>query len=95
MISITSKNIEISEETKSYITEKFSELDKYLDKIQYIDVIVDKDNFHSQINMKIGLDKMGSVTLKEKGGNVRQATDSIRDRAKNKLRRLKEKAYAK
>ena len=71
------------------------ELDKYLDKIQFIDVIVDKDSFRSQINMKIGLKKMNTVNLKESSENLRRAADQLRDRAKTKLRRLKEKAYAK
>jgi ribosome-associated translation inhibitor RaiA len=45
--------------------------------------------------MKIGLKKMGTVTLKESAENIRQATDLIRDKAKTKLRRLKEKAHSK
>ncbi|MFC1584995.1 ribosome hibernation-promoting factor, HPF/YfiA family [Fibrobacterota bacterium] len=94
MISVTSKNIDIEQETRDYINEKFSDLDKYLDRIQFIDVFLEKNKLRNQVNLKIGVKKMGAVTLKGEAENLREAIDLIRDKAKTRLTRLKEKAIS-
>ena len=91
MISVTSKNVTLEEDTKDYINDKFSELDKYLDQIQFIDVFLEKNKLRNRVNLKIGVKKMGPITLKEEAENLREAVDLIRDRAKTRLTRIKEK----
>jgi ribosomal subunit interface protein len=91
MVSVTSKNMTLEEGTKDYITDKLSELDKYLDKIQFIDVFLEKNKLHSRVNLKIGVKKMGAITLKEEAENLKEAIDLIRDRAKTRLTRIKDK----
>jgi len=95
MISVTSKNMDLGQGTRDYITEKFSELDKYLDRIQFIDVFLEKNRQYNHVNLKIGVKKIGAITLKEKAENLKEAIDLIRDRAKIRLTRLKEKIYSK
>jgi len=95
MISVTAKNIDIGEGTKEYIDQKFSDLDKYFDRIQFIDVIVEKNKLRHTVNLKIGIKKAGSVNLKEEAENLREAIDLLRDKAKNSLSRMKQKAAAK
>ncbi len=91
MISVTSKNVNLEDDTKDYITDKLSELDKYLDQIQFIDVFLEKSKLRNKINLKIGIKKMSPITLKEEADNLREAVDLIRDRAKTILTRLKGK----
>ena len=94
MISVTAKNVELKPDMKEYIDQKFSELDKYLDRIQFIDVVVEEEKLLKHVSLKIGVKKMGAVTLKEKAESFNEAVDLVRDKAKKRLTRMKEKVFS-
>ncbi len=95
-MNITGKNLNLSDTFKELLDEKFGILSRYLDSIQFIDVMVEKEaNNDHTIQLKVGIPKREPVVLKETDRSLHAAVDIIRDKAENVLTNIKEKLKSK
>ncbi|MFQ5492805.1 MAG: HPF/RaiA family ribosome-associated protein [Candidatus Dojkabacteria bacterium] len=89
---LTSRNIKLDEDTKSYIEEKISKHSKLLEKATSISVVVDNNRSHRGVKRDFKIEVSVNmphtfIRVEQKGSNFKEMTDILEQTLKRKLRR--------
>jgi putative sigma-54 modulation protein len=80
-IQITGKNLEVLPTVRSYITKKFSKVDKYLDKVLAFEVVVSEEKTRSPEQrsvVQVTINNHGTLLrAEERGPDTRTAIDKV------------------
>ena len=85
-ITIRGRNMTLSPSLKTMLIAKIRTLKKYLNRIQYIDVVVEKkqNHFHN-VQLKIGIPGRGQLVVHESCRGLIETFDLLRTKAENVL----------
>ena len=89
-ISIIGRHMDLSEETKTYITEKVQKLPKFYDRITSIEVIVDGEGRDSKVELIVKAIHHKPFVAHESSSDIHASLDMAADKMERQLRRYKE-----
>ncbi|MBF0118208.1 MAG: ribosome-associated translation inhibitor RaiA [Desulfobacterales bacterium] len=89
-VSVTFKNLEPSEDLKSYVTEKLNRFDKLLDNPAEANVILSIEKFRHIVEINLTADKF-NINGKEEQNDLYSAIDIVIDKLKNQIKKNKQK----
>jgi putative sigma-54 modulation protein len=96
-VSITSRHVNIDENIEEYIRKKLPRFEKYTDKIQKLDIVLEKDGYNHKVEMRL---KAGptEVHANVKDPDLIRAIDMITDKVERQMEKkwgkLKNKKHA-
>lgn len=90
-IQLTAKKIEIPQEIREYVLEKFGKLEKYNQKLASIDVLIRAEERSVTCEMKAHIDNRESVIIVDQGETIQAAADTVVAKAERQLRKDKER----
>jgi len=90
-IQITAKKIEISQEIREYIKEKFAKLEKFNHKVQSIEAVIKAEERSVICELIIRVDNRDSVVIEVSGDTIQAAVDMAESKAERQLRKDKER----
>jgi len=90
-ISVTGKHIEVTDEIREYAVAKASKLPRYYDRVQSIEVVMDRESDRVSVEMIVNAAGVAPFVAKEVGADVLACIDLIVDKLERQLTRHKEK----
>jgi len=91
-ITITAKHVKVTDKMKDYAREKLSKLERYFDRINNIQVVLDKDGLDNVCEINISTDTHNHLTaVVHNPEDMHAAVDLCVDKAHRQVRKLKEK----
>jgi putative sigma-54 modulation protein len=91
-ITITAKHVKVTDKMKAYAREKLSKLDRYFDRINNIQVVLDKDGLDNVCEINISTDTHNHLTaIVHNNEDMHAAVDLCVDKAHRQIRKIKEK----
>lgn len=88
--SVTFKNIDSSENLKSYVRNKLNRLDKLLDNLAEANVVLLVEKFRHIAEINIVGDRL-TITGKEETGDMYSAIDIVMDKLEKQIKKSKQK----
>jgi putative sigma-54 modulation protein len=89
--AVTGRHLEISEAMKRYAEEKATRLNRFYDRIQSIEVVVEKQGIRNRVEMVVTTDHKDTFVGQVDAGECYEAIDLVVDKLEAQLRRHKEK----
>jgi len=94
-IEMTGRHMEITARMRDYAGEKAARLDRYFDRIQHIQIILESEGEERhKAEMLISVTKGTTLVSQAKDSSVYAAIDLVLDKAERQLTRYKEKLRA-
>lgn len=91
-ITITAKHVKVTDKMKDYAREKLAKLERYFDRINNIQVILDKDGLDNVCEINISTDTHNHLTaIVHNAEDMHAAVDLCIDKAHRQIRKIKEK----
>ncbi|MDD4956486.1 MAG: ribosome-associated translation inhibitor RaiA [Candidatus Omnitrophica bacterium] len=90
-VSITGRNIELNDSLKKYINNKMAKIEKFYNRINGCDVILDAEKTLKTIEIIVYL-KRNRIVAREAATDIYASVDKAGDNIKKQLRRLRGKA---
>lgn len=90
-IQITAKKIEIPQDIRDYIKEKFEKLEKFNPNIQNIEAVIKAEERSVTCEAIIRLEKHDSIVIEVAGDTIQGAVDLAESKAERQLRKSKER----
>ena len=88
--SVTFKNIDSSENLKTFVSEKLNRLDKLLDNPAEASVVLSVEKFRHTAEVNLTGDKL-TINSKEETGDMYSAIDMVLDKLEKQLKKNKQK----
>lgn len=88
--SVTFKNLDSSDNLKSYVSDKLDRFDKYLDNPAEANVVLSVEKHRHSAEIKITGDRL-NITGKEETENMYAAIDMVLDKIEKQIKKNKEK----
>jgi putative sigma-54 modulation protein len=88
--SVTFKNLDSSENLKSYVQNKLNRLDKFLDNFAEANVVLLVEKFRHIAEINIVGDRL-TITGKEETGDMYSAIDIVMDKLEKQIKKNKQK----
>lgn len=89
-ISVTFKNLDSSENLKSYIQEKLDRFDKFLDNPAEANVVLSVEKFRHIAEINVNGDRL-NINGKEETNDMYSAIDMVMDKLEKQIKKNKEK----
>ena len=89
-VSVTSRHVPVSDSIREYAEKKANKLVKYYDRIQAIEVVLDRESVQHIAEMIVSTDGQTHVAS-ERGQDPYAAVDLVVDKMERQLTRRKEK----
>jgi len=90
-ISVIGRHVKVSEEVKEYATRKVAKIEKFYDRIQHVDVVLDHEGDQYTVDMIVNVAGRDNFIAHERGEDTFALIDLIIDKLKRQLRRHKER----
>ncbi|GJM24339.1 MAG: ribosomal subunit interface protein [Phycisphaerae bacterium] len=90
-ISVKARHVEVSNNVRSYAEEKASKLPRFFDRVQTIDVVIDKERDHLSVEMIVHAAGAQTFVAKEVGPDAHACIDLLVDKMERQLTKHKEK----
>ena len=90
-ISVVGRHVEIHDAFRDFAEQKASKLPRYYDRIQSIEVVVDRESDLYSVEMIVQAAGTNSFVAKEVGAEMRACVDLLIDKMERQLTRHKEK----
>lgn len=90
-ITVTGRHVNVSQEVKEYAEKKVSKLEKFYDRIQKVEVILDHEADQFTVDMIVTVDGRDNFIAHERGHDTFAQIDLIIDKLSRQLRRHKER----
>jgi len=74
-VNITGRHVKISDAMRDYAREKAGKLDRFFDRIQHVDVLLEADGLRYLVEMSATLGRGARVVCKAQGENMTAAID--------------------
>lgn len=89
-VSITGRHVQVDEKIEDYIQKKIPRFEKYTDKLQKLDVVVQKDGYNHKAEMRL---KAGPIEVNAnmKDPDLMRAIDMLADKVERQLQKKWEK----
>lgn len=91
-IQITAKKIEIPQEIRDYIKEKFSKLEKFNQKLSGVEAVIKAEERGIVCEAIIRIDGQEHIVIEVEGETIQAAADLAESKAERQLRKSKERA---
>jgi putative sigma-54 modulation protein len=92
-VNVSARHADVSERARQYAQRKAGKLSKYFDRVQSIEVILDRDHQDWKVEMiATGAHRM-SVVAQHSSEDLLAAIDMVIDKAERQLTREKEKKH--
>jgi len=88
--SVTFKNIDSSENLKTFVSEKLNRLDKFLDNPAEANVVLSVEKFRHTAEINLTGDRL-TINGKEETGDMYSAIDMVLDKLEKQLKKNKQK----
>lgn len=89
-IVITGHHVEVTDSLREYVTTKFDKLDRFFDKINHINVILNVDKLQQVAEATLQVNA-GDIHAKADSDNMYSAIDALTDKLVRQLNKHKEK----
>lgn len=85
-LSITGRHVEVDEKIEDYIQKKLPRFEKYTDKLQKLDVVIQKDGYNHKVEMRL---KAGPIEVNAnvKDPDLKRAIDMLADKVERQLQK--------
>lgn len=93
-VRISGHQVKVSNSLRSYIESKLPRIEKYTDRIQSLDIVVEKDGPQHTVELRLKAGPM-EVTTKQKDPDPHRAVDLLMDKAERALRKQHDKMIGK
>jgi len=90
-ISVTGRHVEVSNRVRTYAEEKAQKLPRFFDRVQSIDIVVDKEKELSSVEMIVRAAGAQTFVAKEVGPDAHSCIDLLVDKLERQLTKHKEK----
>ncbi len=90
-ISVTGRHVDVSNRLRNYAEEKASKLPRFFDRVQTIDVIIDKERDQMSVEMIVHAAGTQNFVAKEVGPDANACVDLLVDKMERQLTKHKEK----
>ena len=90
-ISVTGRHLEIKGPMREYVEEKAGKLIRYYDRIERIEVIVDRESNHQSVEMVVRADHKNTFVAQVNADDFYEAVDLVIDKLERQLTKHKEK----
>lgn len=90
-ISVIGRHVKVSEEVKEYATRKAAKIEKFYDRIQHVDVVLDHEGDQYTVDMIVNVAGRDNFIAHERGEDTFALIDLIVDKLTRQLRRHKER----
>lgn len=90
-LSVTGRHVDITGPMRQYAEEKALKLARFFDRIDSIDIIVDREPIQHRIEVVIHTDHKQSLVGQVAAGDFYEAIDLVVDKLSQQLRKHKEK----
>lgn len=89
--SVTGRHMEITEAMRQYAEEKAGKLNRFYDRVQSIEVVIEKEGLQSKVEMVVSTDHRHTFVGQVSVGDYYEAIDLVVDKLEGQLRKHKEK----
>ncbi len=93
-INITGRNIDLTPEIKKYVTRKLAKLERFYNRIDRCEVILEQEKIRCIAEVVIHL-RRTSIVAKESTSDIYASIDNAAEVVTKQLRRLRGKVHAK
>ena len=90
-ITITAKHVKVTDSMKDYAREKLERLERYFDRIDTIQVLLDRDGMDNVCEINIHTDTHNHLSAVVHKDSVHAAVDLCLDKIQSQLKKVKEK----
>lgn len=90
-VRITGRHCEITDKIRSYVEKKLARLERYMERVQSVDVIIDHHHGYEYKTELLVKDGPISITAKTKDSELERALDALIDKAERQLKKKWEK----
>ncbi len=90
-ISVTGRHVDVSNKIRSYAEEKASKLPRFFDRVQAINVILEKERDQMSVEMIVLAAGTPNFVAKEVGPDAHACIDLLVDKMERQLTKHKEK----
>jgi putative sigma-54 modulation protein len=90
-ISVTGRHVEVSERVKEYAAEKAARLPRYYDRVQAVEIIIDREADQVAVEMIVRAAGTPDFVAREIGPEPTSCIDALIDKMERQLTRHKEK----
>jgi len=89
--AVTGRHLEITEAMKQYAEEKATRLNRFYDRLQSIEAVVEKQGIQNRVEMVVTTDHQDTFVGQVDASDCYEAIDLVVDKLEAQLRRHKEK----
>lgn len=89
-VTITARHMHLSDHTQTDFKERIAHIGRFDNKVQYIDVVCNKEHDKAQMEWKIGIAHHSPIVLHTEADNLTSALDILMDKAEKALTKNKE-----
>ncbi len=90
-IEVTSRHQNVSDRTRSYITEKASKLSRFHNRLSRIQVVLDEAHDEFIVELIVHIERGSTMVAKEAAGGYRAAMDALLVKIEKQLKKDSEK----
>ena len=90
-LSVTGRHIEITGSMKQYAEDKARKLTKFYDRIEMIEVVIDRESVRYRVEMVVRTDHRHTFVGQVDAGEFYEAIDLVVDKLERQLKKHKEK----
>jgi len=90
-LSVTGRHVDITDSMKQYAEEKTLKLTKFYDRIEAIDVVVDREVVQHRVEVVVRTDHKQTFVGQVDAGDYYEAIDLVVDKLERQLKKHKEK----
>jgi len=90
-LSVTGRHVDITDPMRQYAEDKASKLARFFDRIDRIDIIVDREQIQHSVEVVIHTDHKQSFVGQVAAGDFFEAIDLVIDKLSQQLRKHKDK----
>lgn len=88
---VTGRHIDVTEAIREYAEKKTARLNRYYDRIQAIDVVIDKRDRQFEVELVVDIEHSGDILARTDGDDLYACIDAVTDKAERQLTDHKEK----
>lgn len=90
-LAVTGRHIEITDAMKGYAEEKAQKLSRYYDRIESIDIVVDREAVQNRVELVVRTDHRHTFVAHVDAGDYYEAIDLVVDKLARQLKEHKDK----
>lgn len=90
-VAVTARHLDITDSMKNYAEEKTGKLARYYDRIDQIEVLLDRESLQYRVEVVVHTDHAQTFVGHVDAGNFHEAVDLVSDKMERQILKHKEK----